>query len=73
MQQQKTWTGPCTRDLRLGTREGRDTRLGVRDLRIGTRDGQDPRLGAPRAETRGPAWNASQVIVNTRLQIRDGS
>ena len=45
-QQQKTWTGPCTWDPRLGTREGRDPRLGARDLRLGTREGPDPRLGA---------------------------
>ena len=46
MQQQKTWTGPCTRNPRLGIRVGRDPRLGVRDLRLGTQEDRDPRLGA---------------------------
>ena len=46
MQQKKTLTGPCIRDPRLGTLEGRDPRLG-------TREGQDPRLEPERAETLG--------------------
>ena len=69
MQQQKTWTGPCARDPRVGDPSGWDPRVGTRVFgcrgpehgkRVSARMGS--RVGEPRFENHD--WmDASQVML----------